>query len=345
MKPRCRRRARAVGALLVTVALVAGCTGDDDEGAPATTAGPTTPTTAARSAPDHTDGPGADPARLRRDRAGRGRGTEHRHPCGGSRGRRAARRRRRRRRARPVGSVHRRRGGDRAVRLAGRDDHPARWVSAPTSRSRRPSRWMRRQPTPPPSRSSAPSPKAPSGWPRSSPSRSTSRWSPSARSPSSRRPTFRRRSNRRSRDAGSGSARRRCASTRRPVTGCRWRPTTPSPCPPAPASASGAELGDAVRAVLLHPAGRRRRVLGRRARGPAAAAGVRRHVRPGHRRRGRPRPRHGDRRRRGARRPPRHRRRGRRRRGCPGRGRGRGRRARWWPSPRPNRWRPTRPST
>ena len=63
MTARCRRRGRAVGALLMTLALVAGCTGDDDEGAPATTAGPTTPTTApdAPDAPDETDDAGPTP--------------------------------------------------------------------------------------------------------------------------------------------------------------------------------------------------------------------------------------------------------------------------------------------
>ncbi len=52
MQARCGRRARAAAALLLTVAVAAGCTGDDDEGAPVTTAGQTTPTTAPEARPD-----------------------------------------------------------------------------------------------------------------------------------------------------------------------------------------------------------------------------------------------------------------------------------------------------
>ena len=69
---------------------------------------------------------------------------------------------------------------------------------------------------------------------------------------------------------------------RRPATACRWRPTTRSPCPPAPVG-ERRRARRSRRGVVLHAAGRGRRPDGRRPRGPAAAARVRRHVRPGRR--------------------------------------------------------------
>ena len=179
MTARCRRRGRAVGALLVTLALGAGCTGGGDEGAPETTAGTTTPTTRRPDRTDDTDDtddPGPTPLGFAGIALAEGTASSAATPAAAVVAGRAARRRRRRRGGRPAGAV-----GATTRRRPRRSPGPPRRSTAPLpgapmSRSRRPSRWRRRQRPLPPSRSCASSPRATSASRRSSPSRSTSRW-------------------------------------------------------------------------------------------------------------------------------------------------------------------------
>ena len=288
MTARCRRRGRAVGALLMTLALVAGCTGDDDEGAPATTAGPTTPTTApdAPDAPHDTDDAGPTPLSVAGIALAEGQAASTAAPAAAIVA------------GAPLDDAAVAAVLDRLEPLTA-DEAEAAPFDWPTETITRPHGEQTDVPFPAAEQVDAPAadpdtlevlrvqPRARSGWRRSSPSRSTSRWSPSARSPNSPRPTSRRRSRRPSRVAGSGSARRRCASTPPTGTACRWRPTTRVTVPAGTRSASGAELAAAVELSFSTPPADVAASRPTATPGPAAAAGVRGHVRPGRRRRGR----------------------------------------------------------